>query len=501
MVPLESAGVSDVAPRVVSHRGVEEACVTEGWRAERAPVPDGTRRLLAGWLALAIGSLVLAGIFAMLVAFTRTPAVQLLRSPNAFHLSLVAHVTFGFTVWFVTFAGALWIYAAWRANYSLNSHLSWAGLALATTGSIAMAVPAFTLQGRPYLNDYVPVIDHPLFWVGLAATGAGVTLQALAYLAARWVARRGSLADGGPAPRERPESLGMAIAAVAMLLTLTTVLVTAARLEPAVPFGYRLRVLFWGGGHLLQYLHVAAMASVWFVCSALAVGGRAPAPRAQRLLLSAMVPFMIAVAGAYLVWRPEELLVTHLVTILTFGGLGAISVPVAMNAAAGMGKAGVRPWGNPLFSSTMLSFALFAIGGVMGLIGFHQDTRVPAHYHGMVGAVTLAYMGIAPVLLKLTGRQQWSERLARWQPSLYALGLLGLMVGMHWAGGHGAPRKTFGFTWANAQALVALNLMGIGSLLAIAGGIAFIVNMGLPFLHRTSTVGGRSWSSEHILSH
>jgi len=110
-------------------------------------------------------------------------------------------------------------------------------------------------------------------------------------------------------------------------------------------------------------------------------------------------------------------------------------------------------------------------------------------------------MGIAPVLLNLTGRQQWSERLARWQPSLYALGLLGLMVGMHWAGGHGAPRKTFGFTWANAQALVALNLMGIGSLLAIAGGIAFIVNMGLPFLHRTSTVGGRSWSSEHILSH
>src|SRR3989304_1639803 len=139
-----------------------------------------------------------------------------------------------------------------------------------------------------------------------------------------------------------------------------------------------------------------------------------------------------------------------------------------------MGKAGVRPWRNPLFS---------------------------AHYHGMVGAVTLAYMGIAPVLLNLTGRQQWSERLARWQPSLYALGLLGLMVGMHWAGGHGAPRKTFGFTWANAQALVGLNLMGIGSLLAIAGGLAFVINMGLPLLHRTSTVGGRSWSSEHILSH
>ncbi len=199
MAPLESAGVSDVIARLAPRRRGVEPCVMEWRRVERALVPEGTRRLLAGWLALAIASLVLAGIFAILVAFTLTPAVQLLRSANAFHLSLVAHVTFAFTVWFVTFAGALWIYTAWRAGYRLNAHLSWAGLALATTGSAAMAVPAFTLQGRPYLNDYVPVIDHPLFWAGLATTGAGVTFQALAYFAAWWAARRGRRADRGAA--------------------------------------------------------------------------------------------------------------------------------------------------------------------------------------------------------------------------------------------------------------------------------------------------------------
>jgi heme/copper-type cytochrome/quinol oxidase subunit 1 len=134
-----------------------------------------------------------------------------------------------------------------------------------------------------------------------------------------------------------------------------------------------------------------------------------------------------------------------------------------------------------------VSFALFAIGGIMGLIGFTQDTRVPAHYHGMVGAVTLAYMGLTPLLLEICGRQPWRQRWTRWQPWLYGVGLLGIMAGMHWAGGHGAPRKTFGFTWANAQALIGLNLMGLGSVLAIAGGLAFVINMGLPLLRRRET--------------
>jgi cytochrome c oxidase subunit 1 len=480
---LEPSGVPPRAGRAAARSVPGGAATPDRTRPVAAdgavPVPALTRRLLAGWLALAVGSLVVAGIFAILVAFTRTPAVRLLPSADAFHLSLVAHVTFAFTVWFVAFAGALWVYAAWRANYGLAPGASWAGLALAAAGALAMAVPAFAFAGRPYLNDYVPVIDHPLFWAGLAAVAAGVGLQAAAYLLAWWPARRRA---------EVPESLGMAVAALAVLLAVAVTLLTLARLEPAVPFGYRLRVLFWGGGHLLQYLHVAAMVSVWLVAGAIAVGARGAAPAVERLLLRVMLPLMAALGAAYLLWQPEALLANGLVTLITYGGLGASSVPLALAAAWAIARTGLRPWGSPLFSATALSLLLFAVGGVMGLVGFSHDTRVPAHYHGMVGAVTMAYMAITPTLLELTGRRQWSLRLARWQPWLYGLGLLGLMVGMHWAGGHGAPRKTFGFGWANAQAIVALNLMGLGSLLAVLGGLAFVANVGLPLL-RPKEVG------------
>lgn len=452
--------------------------------AATSPLPARMRRLIVGWLALALGSLVVAGFFAMLAAFARTPVVHMLFSAGQFQLALTSHVTFAFTVWFVAFAGVLWVYVAWRSGYPLSARASWAALALATAGSGAMAVPAFLAAGKPYLNDYLPVIDHPFFWAGLVLLGAGVSLQAATYLLAASLAIL---------PRERrraraesPEGLAMAIGALAVLAAAATFMRAAAGVDPAVPFGYSLRAVVWGGGHILQFLHVAGMIAGWLVALAVAVGTAPPARRVAQLLLATLAPFAVASGAAYLLWRPEALLVNHLITILTFGGLGAGAVPLLFMAVSAVATAPrPLPWGSPLFGGTIVSFALFAIGGVMGLIGFTQDTRVPAHYHGMVGAVTLAYMALTPLLLGLAGRRPLSERWARWQPYLYGVGLLGIMAGMHWAGGHGAPRKTFGFSWANAQALIGMNLMGVGSVLALAGGLAFVINMGLPLLRKS----------------
>ena len=448
-----------------------------------SPVPARTRALILGWLGLALGSLVVAGFFAMLAAFARTPVVHTLFSGSQFQLALTSHVTFAFTVWFVAFASVLWVYVAWRSGYPLSARASWTALALATAGSASMALPAFLASGKPYLNDYLPVIDHPLFWTGLVLLGAGVSLQAAAYLLGAGLALLGRPRRRDPA--ESPEGLAMAIGALAVLAAAAAFLRATAAVDPAVPFGWALRATVWGGGHILQFLHVAGMIAGWLVALAVAVGAAPPARGVVRLLLATLAPFAVAAGAAYLWWRPEALLVNHVITILTFGGLGVGAVPLLFMAVTTV-AATPRPWpwGSPLFGGTIVSFLLFAVGGVMGLVGFTQDTRVPAHYHGMVGAVTLAYMALTPLLLELTGRRPLSERWARWQPYLYGLGLLGIMAGMHWAGGHGAPRKTFGFSWANAQALIGMNLMGAGSVLALVGGLAFVINMGVPLLRK-----------------
>lgn len=465
--PLAVAPANGVVPRAGRPRPARPA----------VPVDALTRRLLTAWLALSLGSLVVAGVFAILVAFARTPAVELLgTAANLFHLALVSHVTFALTVWFVAFAGVLWVYAAWRAGYRLARTPSWAGWALATAGAALMAVPALTLSGTPYLNDYIPVIAHPLFWTGLVATFAGVTLEALAYLAAWW---RGRARGAEPA-----EATAVAMAALAMVLGFAALGLAWWRLDPARPWSLQLRALFWGSGHVFQFVNTAGMVAVWVVSAAVALGAALP-ERTGRLLAWGFAPFAVAAAAVYLVWQPEELLVNRVVTWVTFTGLGGPTLPLALLLALAIRRAPrPLPWGSPLFSGTVLCLALFGVGGLMGVAGFNQDTRVPAHYHGMVGAVTLAYMGLAPTLLELTGRRPWKPPLTRLQPYLYGLGLVGIMIGLHWAGGRGAPRKTIGFSWADAQALVAMNLMGLGSVLAIAGGLAFLVNVGWPLLRR-----------------
>jgi hypothetical protein len=330
------------------------------------------------------------------------------------------------------------------------------------------------------LNDYVPVIDHPFFWTGLIAALIGAALQATAYLGA-W--QRGRRRAGAAEPLE---ARALAIAAMALLLATAVLGVTWVQLEGAQPWTLELRALFWGAGHVFQFTHTAGMIAAWAIAGAIALG--APAgPAGSRAALWAFLPFMLAVGGVYLVWSPEALLTNRVVTWLTFAGLGGPTLPLAAAAAVAMARAPrPLPWSSPLISGTVLSFALFAVGGAMGVIGFSQDTRVPAHYHGMVGAVTLAYMGLAPGLLALTGRQPWKPWLTKLQPYLYGLGLIGIMVGLHWAGGRGAPRKSIGFSWADAQALLAMNVMGLGSALAVLGGLAFVLNIGLPLLSHGS---------------
>lgn len=439
------------------------------------PSPSAAvQRLLTAWLGLATGSLVVAGLFAALVAFARTPAVRLLGSAaTLFHLALIAHVTFALTIWFFAFAGLLWITAAWRYRYPLSVTAAWTGWALATAGAALVAVPAFAVSGTPFLNDYVPVIHHPLFWTGLLAALSGVGLLAAAYLEA-WA--RG---------RRRAEPLpatALALAALALLLALATLLLTWSRLDASRPWALQLRALFWGAGHLFQFVHTAGMLAAWGLAAGFLGQAVAP-PAAARGTLWACLPFLLGGAGAYLIWPPETLLTNRLVTWTTFIGLGGATIPLAVLVAVQWARTPPpRPWGDPLFSGPLLSLALFAVGGLMGFLGVRQDTRIPAHYHGMVGAVTLAYMALTPRVLTLTGREPWRPWLTRWQPYLYGVGLLGLMAGLHWAGGRGAPRKTLGFSWADAEALLAMNLMGVGSVLAIAGGLAFVLNVGMPLL-------------------
>jgi heme/copper-type cytochrome/quinol oxidase subunit 1 len=122
---------------------------------------------------------------------------------------------------------------------------------------------------------------------------------------------------------------------------------------------------------------------------------------------------------------------------------------------------------------------LFSIGGAIGFVINGSDVRIPAHYHGAIVGVTLALMGLAYALLPQFGFALPRTRLATWQPVLYGGGQLLHIVGLVWSGGYGVQRKVAGASQVlkSSGEVFGMGMMGAGGLIAIAGGLLFLLIM------------------------
>jgi heme/copper-type cytochrome/quinol oxidase subunit 1 len=106
-----------------------------------------------------------------------------------------------------------------------------------------------------------------------------------------------------------------------------------------------------------------------------------------------------------------------------------------------------------------------------------SNTIITAHYHGTGGAISLAFMGLTFHLLPRLGYREPDLKWATLQPYVYGAGQLLHIVGLLWSGGYGVQRKVAGA----AQELhgfaqtAGMGLMGIGGLIAVVGGIMFLV--------------------------
>ena len=120
---------------------------------------------------------------------------------------------------------------------------------------------------------------------------------------------------------------------------------------------------------------------------------------------------------------------------------------------------------------------LFASGGVLGFMIQGVNVVIPAHYHGSIVGVTLAFMGFSLLLLPLFGYRAPSGRLINAEPIIYASGQIMHIIGLAWSGGYGVQRKTAGAAQGldSLERVIGMGLMGMGGLVAIIGGTLFLV--------------------------
>lgn len=440
----------------------------------------GARR----WFLFAVGSLVLAGLLSLTLVVGRLPFLGwLFTDPLFFKRALVVHVDLAMVVWFQAGTAA---FLALGLGRRIPSAVGTAACTLGVGGIAAMLAGALMPGAQPILANYVPVIDHPVFITGLVCWFAGTGIYFAAALTV-------------PAEEESvlPDDALVALraSAAANLIALATFVAAWRTTLPGLPaIGYY-ELLAWGGGHVLQAANVAMMLGLWLLLLRRWSGRTVISPGAVRWLLTALVlPHaalpVLALGGtstpAYTETATLLMRWTIFPVVLIVLGLGLRHV-VRHGWNALTPTRSERVGVNPLHLDWRLtglagSATLTVLGFILGALIRGSSTLVPGHYHCAIGAVTLALMTAAYdfcTLVAPSGARTPALRWTRLQLLLFGGGQAVFGLGFALAGAYGLGRKQYGAE-QHVRSLgeyLGLGVMGLGGLVAVAGGLFFLAVM------------------------
>ena len=462
------------APRPLRHRA----------RSTRA-CPDlasalAERPLAFAWLVLAVAALAAGALFAAIVAAGRTPGLgRALAIADRFAPALVMHVCLVTLVWMFAVMSALWTVLA-RADRSGSR----AALG-ATLGAVVLLLLAWWRGAPAVLSNYVPVLADPLFVTGLAMMGGAALVTSAGALLA---GTTGAVSRGGPARRTRDGAwvLGLRLTALQPALVLCALALTWPGALPAGPFAgltphaavteslpLIAERLFWPAGHALQFAYVLLAMSCWLWLLRRRIGEGWPV-RAS-LVIAALPALAVPVLLSLMPAGGAE--ARRSLTVLMQLGAWPGAVWLVGIAARALVRRGWRAADTGEWAA-YASMALFVIGLLVGTLIRGDSTMVPAHYHGTIGAATLAAIAVilaalrrVPVAARVNAGRH-AARLARGHRAivlLYGAGFGLLVMGLAIAGAHEAPRKMPGVRLAdgNPAAMTGLMLMAVGALAAV----------------------------------
>ncbi len=439
--------------------------------------------LARGWLWLGLLALAGSGVFAVLLVLSRTPQLnQWLPVADFFRVALIVHVNLSVLVWFVALAGLLWsISGSPRAP-----GLAWLALCLCSLGTVLMVLAPFIGRAQPIMANYIPVLDGPVFLAGLAVFGLGAAALVLrGLIAARptgpGLAEEGALRFGFNA--------SVVAAAVAVVSFGASLLLVPRSLDALTYY----EILFWGGGHALQFVWTLLMLVGWLWLAGATGAVVSLSPRLTVLLLALALVSVFVTPGAYLLSSVTSIEFRLINTWAMRLGGGVAIVPIGLAVVLALLRAGAARTASepPLRAALVASILLFGAGGVIGALISGNNVRIPAHYHGCIVGVTLALMGLVYLLLPRLGYRAPTGRLAFWQPVLYGSGQLLHIIGLVWSGGYGVQRKVAGSAQVlrSASEVAGMGLMGLGGLIAIIGGVLFVVVVARSMRARSGATG------------
>jgi cytochrome c oxidase subunit 1 len=470
----------------------------------------------AEWLirvnaVVAVVALLVGATAALLLVLTRWQAVHLL--PAEWYYRILGVHGMNMLIFFIIFfeMAVLWF----AATVLLNSRpaaprLGWVSFYLMLVGALVVEAMQWSGRADVLFTSYPPLKAHPAFYLGVILFAVGALTVVGQFFATLVVAKREKSYEGSM-PLVVYGAMTAAVIAVITLLHgaliyIPTFLWSIGLIPSVDPEIYRL--FWWALGHSSQQINVAAMVSVWYLLGALTVGAVVLNEKVSRSAFVLYILFISLASAHHLLVDPGFSPAWKIVNTSYFMYLAVLASMIhGFTVPAGM-ELGMRlrgftdgmfgwlrraPWGDPGFSATVLSIVVFGfVGGITGVtigteqinIIVHNTLRVPGHFHAtVVSGTAMAFMGATYYLLPIVFKKKvafW--RAARWQPYLFALGMLLLSMGMTFAGSFGVPRRHWDISFSQAPFGVEFNpavdlvlaVMGIGGIMAVTGAYLFI---------------------------
>ncbi|MBM3950139.1 MAG: cytochrome C oxidase subunit I [Rhodospirillales bacterium] len=461
---------------------------------------------------VAVVFLAIGGLFGLLVALTRWPAVHILPA-DLFYLALTAHGADVLLFWIIFFEIAILYFAS---AILLNSRLAapkwaWFAFVLMLVGALMANVAVLQGESSVMFTSYVPMKAAPHFYLGLVVFAVGALIACFVFFGTLVIAKQERTYEGS-IPLVTFGAVTAAVIAVYTIASGAIILVpTFLWSIGIIPHldSLMYKVIWWGMGHSSQQINVSAHVAVWYTIAAMVLGAKPLSEKVSRGAFLLYIAFLQLASAHHLLVDPgissswKVFNTSYAIYLAVLGSMiHGMSVPGAVEAAQrrrGFTQGAFdwlrrAPWGNPAFSGMAMSVVMFGfLGGISGVVLgseqlnliMHNTLYVPGHFHAtVVAGTTLAFMAVTYLVVPLIFRKEiMFPTLAKWQPYLFGLGVMGISFFMMGAGTLGVSRRHWDMTFADAAlkfehppaAFLMMGLNGLSAVLATVGGIIFVV--------------------------
>ncbi len=423
-------------------------------------ISENNKKLELCWLIQSVGALAIAGLFALFLVVARTPDIsKLFPYKDLFKTTLTIHVNLSVLIWLTSMSCT--IFSA-RTKFIKLGYLSFAICAL---GTIIIACSIFDVSAEAFLNNYIPVLGSEVFRAGIFIYFAGLFLASLQIF--------------GYETDSREIYFFNITSFFIILAAFITLFLTWHKLElPANHGVYNYadyyEKLFWGFGHIVQFLYTNTMMIALFLLVSEITGITSTTPSK---IFSFLFNCIFACTGVFIIYKFDVTSVeyTQYFTrqMIMFGGLAPLIAIITILPLL-IFKYSSFTSAKPQRNAIIWCIILFIAGGIISTFIRGSNTIIPAHYHGVIIGISVLFTGLCYQILPKLGYAEIKGRLANIQPILYGSGQLIHITGFALSGGYGAMRKTPGVELPT-QAKVYMGLMGMGGLISIIGGLFFVI--------------------------